>query len=80
VIVTVGVSYRIAFRRSASGLPENQKERPGRCRGVLCGQELYRKTHVGFAKVAAQWFSFKLRLQEFLLWTKMVEQLPSLLE
>jgi hypothetical protein len=34
----------------------------------------------GFAKVAEQCFSFKLRLQEFLLWTKMVEQLPSLLK
>jgi hypothetical protein len=31
----------------------------------------------GFAKVAEQCLSFKLRLQEFLLWTKMVEQLPS---
>src|ERR1700686_3711075 len=28
----------------------------------------------GFAKVAEQCFSFKLRLQEFLFWTKMVEQ------
>ena len=34
----------------------------------------------GFAKVAEHSFSFKLRLQEFLLSTKMVEQVPSLLK
>jgi hypothetical protein len=67
------------------GLPNHEgirlgRLRPSRCRGVFCGQELYRKARGGFAKVAEQCFSLKLRLQEFLLWTKMVEQLPSLLE
>jgi hypothetical protein len=78
-MVTVSVSYRIAFRRSASGFRKSERTPLALSRRTLWSRA-YRKTHVGFAKVAAQWFSFKLRLQEFLLWTKMVEQLPSLLE
>jgi hypothetical protein len=60
--------------------PEAASLRPSCCRGVHCGAELYRAARERFAKVAAPGFSFKLRLQEFLLWTKMVEQLPSVLK
>jgi hypothetical protein len=41
--------------------------------GVLCVKSFYRRDRKGLAEIAKQTFSLKVRLQELLLWTKMMD-------